>query len=273
MNILERFQALAGKREPVEAGCGVVSAADAGYFTGLQLLWAGCHPQAPLALVDLGLTAEQRAWCAGRMQVLAMPPLPIPPTVSRWQAWNKACYLRISPFERTLWLDADCLVVGDLRPLFARISQGPFGIVQPFGGRAWGNKEELYQRFPVSVRLPMKRSVNGGVLGFGADQRARALLDLWEQITTEAGRAPELRDYFVWCDEGALHWTAEKLGLLELGVDERGWNRYCFLPDRGGPAAFLERLTVRPDDVVLHVIIHPKPWRNWGALDAPPPTI
>jgi len=270
MSVLERFRALAGGRAPVEAGCGVVTAADEGFFPGLQILWAGCQDHVPLAVIDLGLSAAQRAWCADRMQLLQMPPLVVPPTVPRWQAWNKACYLRVRPFERTLWLDSDCFVVGDLRPLFTRIGQGPMGVVQPFKVHTWVNKEELYQRYPVPTRISPERTITNGVLGFGQDPRSCALLSAWEGITAEVGKDPALQDWFGWWDEGALHWAVEKLEYADLVGEERGWHRFCFVPGRGGPDAFLSRLKIRPGDVVLHTMIRPKPWRDWGVLDAPP---
>src|SRR5208283_4500886 len=105
---------------------GVVTACDAAFFPGAQMLWFSLRGEYPLALFDLGLHPEQVAWCRGRMRVLPCGEGLIPRGVEGWQTWNKPCYIERSPFRCPLWLDADCLVVAPLEPLFVRAEQGPF---------------------------------------------------------------------------------------------------------------------------------------------------
>jgi hypothetical protein len=267
MTVLEQFGALGQFRVAEESGCGVITTADAGYFTGLQLLCATCAGKVPLAVFDAGLTVAQRAWCeARRARVLAMPELAMPRTERMWQTWNKPRVLRASPFRTTLWLDADCLVVGDLNPLFDRARRGPFGVKYPYTAATMANNEELYRRFPVRLRIPEEQSANAGVLGFGRDKQAQELLASWEGMVVRAAGDPEIRALLCWEDQGALHWTIQAHGYTDAIVAQPGWNRYLWLPGRKGPEHFLQQLKIRPDDVVLHAILRPKPWKSWGEL-------
>jgi hypothetical protein len=222
----------------------------------------------PLAVFDAGLTAAQRAWCEGLARVLPLPELIMPRDERMWQTWNKPRRIRASPFRTTLWLDADCLVVGDLNPLFDRAREGPSGPRHPpiKGGFTMFNKEELYRRFPVRRRIPEEASANAGVLGFGHDAQAERLLASWEGMVLWAAGDAEVRGLLGWHDQGALHWAVQAHDSPDVIVDQPGWDRFLWLPGRGGAEHFLQQLKIRPGDVVLHSIIRPKPWKSWGEL-------
>ncbi len=103
----------------------------------------------PIAFVDFGLSAETRFWCEqiGTVVDLQAPPFAVPgksavdgETASVWeemykedvwnlrQAWfRKPHAMLLSPFERTIWIDCDCEVLGNLKPLFAHC-QHPSGV-------------------------------------------------------------------------------------------------------------------------------------------------
>jgi hypothetical protein len=102
-------------------GCGIVTACDGNLYRGLQMLLLSVNGCAPVAVFDLGLSDEQAAWCGSCENVRLMKPamLPIPKSIEMWQAWNKPFYLKASPFECSIWIDADAFVMGDLSPLFA----------------------------------------------------------------------------------------------------------------------------------------------------------
>jgi hypothetical protein len=268
MTVLEQFRALCDFRVPEDSGCGVITAADTGFFPGIQFLCAACQGRVPLLVFDAGLTAEQRDWCAARVEVRDFPDPLVPRTEEMWPAWNKPLLFRHSPFRTTLWLDADCLVVGDLNPLFARAAEGPFGVPSQVSLYPRPNKEILYQKHPVPQRIPNDRIVNGGVLGFGSDERSARLLTAWEGMVCEAGRDAEVREAIGFHDEGALHWAVEATGSTEVCTPLVVWNRSTFAVGRGGPEAFLSRLKVKPGDVILHLVVRPKPWTTWGDLEA-----
>lgn len=98
------------------------------------------HNQYPVSFVDFGLSKEMKMWCKERGELIALP-MPALFVKDRdevddilakewegrysdifWQsreAWFKkphAC-LR-SPYQRTIWIDLDCEVVGSLEDLF-----------------------------------------------------------------------------------------------------------------------------------------------------------
>jgi hypothetical protein len=270
MTVLEQFGSFSNFKVADDSGCGIITAADAAYFPGAQILSASCLGKAPLAIFDAGMTEKQRAWCERRARVLDLPELIMPRSEKMWQTWNKPRLIRASPYRTTLWLDGDCIVVGDLNPLFERARSGPFGVKYPYTAYLCRNKEDLYRRFPVPIRIPEERSVNGGVLGFGTDKESQELLETWEAMVGEAARDSELRGLISDYDQGALHWAVQARQSTDLMVTHRGWNRFIWIPGRGGPEHFIQQLKLRPDDVVLHAVVRPKPWAVWGDLDALP---
>jgi hypothetical protein len=270
MTVLEQFGALSRFTVPEDSGCGVVTTADAGYFPGLQILCATCVGKVPLAVFDAGLTPRQRAWCEARVQVLDLPQLLMPRTEDFWPAWNKPRLIRSSPFQTTLWLDADSFVVGDLNPLFERARLGPFGLRHSLGWTRF-SKEELYTRFPVPLRIPEEEGVNAGILAFGPDEKSKQLLDTWERMVLRAAEDAELRGLIQFHDQSCLHWAIQAVQYLDAIVTKPGWNRVLMLPGRGGPEHFIAQLKIRPEDVVMHAHFRPKYWRAWGDLDVLPP--
>lgn len=99
------------------------------------------HNTLPVAFVDFGLSEEGVAWCAGRGKVLSLPDY-LPELKARQELcgervmqWEKAygdgfwrsrpCWFKKphallqTPFAKTLWLDLDCEVRGDVSGLFA----------------------------------------------------------------------------------------------------------------------------------------------------------
>jgi hypothetical protein len=218
---------------------GVLTAADATFFPGLQVLTASLGEAVPLAIIDLGLTDDQRAWCASQKSQLIRPAvLRMPRDVTMWQAWNKPFYYTASPFRQTVWIDSDCAVVGDLRVLFFELEMGPFVV------RHWDvpypqpNREALYQRFPVSLRLPPGDGINSGVIGL--DQiRDADLLEAWCNLVDRAAEDPTIRSCISWYDDGALQWAFEATRRLDRVLPRHAWNR--FVPSRltDDPVAYI----------------------------------
>jgi hypothetical protein len=250
------------------AGCGVVSAADECYFPGVQLLTLSLVGRCPLVVFDLGLGAAQVEWLQKfGVTVVAVvdEDLVCPRSESMWQTWNKPVFLAAAPFERAVWLDADCLVLGDLSPLFAGLSSVPLvfqhvdpHIYQPV------NSVGLYNRFPVGGRrLPC--GVQAAVVGFDWNDSS-GLLTEWGRCCArfwEPGVAELVRCW----DQGALLWAVESLGLADVARVAGGWNRFFYPGSKfglGSVEQFFSALVVAPDDLVLHVVARPKYWVNWG---------
>lgn len=244
-----------------EPAAGVITAADACFFPGLQLLCCSLQDKVSVAIVDLGLSPAQREWCTRRGAIIVSPRLEIGRSIKGWQSWNKPFYLASSPFTTALWLDADCFVVGDLNALFRRIREAPLLIRHWDAGQYKSpNRQELYDRFPVKRRLG-DRAINAGVLGFDISRDA-ALLGAYCNMVRLAESDAQLREYITWYDEGALHWAVEKLDMIDEVVDCAEWNRPASSTSRD-PLDFIARLQPASRDVVLHFSSNPKPWNSW----------
>jgi hypothetical protein len=251
-------------------GCGVVTACDDCYFPGVQFLAASLRGRCPLLVFDLGLSLAQVEWlfCRGvAVCSVGDEDLVCPRSVVMWQTWNKPAYVAASPFSRTLWIDADCVVVSDLGPLFAAVASGPlvFQHVDPHIYQA-ANAAALYNRFPLQGRR-LPGGVQAAVVGF-AENDGSGLLTAWGRACAqfwEPGLAQLVRCW----DQGALLWALESLGLGEVARPSVGWNRFFFPGSKfglGTVAAFFASLVVAGDDVILHLVGRPKYWVNWGKL-------
>ena len=72
----------------------------------------------PVAFADFGMSPEFRGWCSERGQVLEVP------KVSGLTWHRKPFAILASPFHRSLWMDADCEVRGDLSVIFPYADKG-----------------------------------------------------------------------------------------------------------------------------------------------------
>jgi hypothetical protein len=268
-----------GRRERIAlpAGCGVLTAADSGAFTGLQLMSASLllSHDAPLAVFDLGLSAPERSWCLRQPMTLLDPPAPVMPrSENMWQSWNRPEYLAASPFERTLWLDCDTLVADDLNPLFAAIDEGPGPLLLPDNfvrDPGWiANKPGLYERLPLPEGWPRIARFNAGVMGLKAGRgKDRTFLACARTMLRSAAEDPTLRALISWWDQGIFLHSAE---MLRLAVrDEPDWDK----PGRPEgelhrrAASVAELIGGMPDGLVIHYMGSGKPWAEWprGVLD------
>ena len=249
-------------RQPVPDDCGVMTFGDKGYFAGLQMLFYSLSGHAPLAAVNIGLTAEQAAWCVGRVRLITAQ-IVMPAAVYFWQSWNRPFYAQDTPYERTLFLGADCIVVGDLNPLFERTTVGPW-VTAHWDGAGYPSPlpDEVYQMLPVSDRFPPELSINADVMSYSV-RRDQQLLSTWKQFVAAAAADDNLRALVPWADESALHWSLQKLGRRDYIVHEPSWNRFRDSPSTSSAIEFIEWLRYSPNDIVLHFSGPSKPGRNW----------
>lgn len=126
---------------------GVLVASDETLEWLLPWWWARyrAHNHHPVAFVDLGLSHYGRSFCLERGELLTLDLDPqlasLPLHAIHWETlfgenlwknrkgWFKKPFAALqSPFEKTLWLDLDCEVLGSVAPLFeghGRISMAP----------------------------------------------------------------------------------------------------------------------------------------------------
>ncbi len=111
-------------RDLTPCGDGVMTGADSTQEWLLPWWWEhyAKHNDCPVAFADFGMSAEMRAWCGQRGLVVEVPRLPDRKT------WHRKPFaILASPFRRTVWLDADCEVRGDLSEMFP-YSDGGIGV-------------------------------------------------------------------------------------------------------------------------------------------------
>jgi len=210
---------------------GVVTAADAGFFAELRLFLLSYRQSGgyPLVVYDLGLHPEQRHWCLAQPGVSLLPLPTIYKPVERirgqawWQAWLKPFYVYNAPFDRVLWIDADCTLLGHLHHAFQELAQRPL-IVRDATVAATENHPELYRHLtlPDSVRTQGVR-LNSGVLGF-CKIRDRGLLNAWGYGVAWAALNPEKQSLSAWADQGMLLWAAHRTGQTQVVREDLAWN-------------------------------------------------
>ena len=110
------------------------------------------NPDCPIAFANFGMSLEAQNWCRDRGALFEVPESPSNTTVPTgflfqgdlWKERNlhpsspsaekkiwfrKSLAIAISPFYRTLWLDLDCQIRGDISPLLSLpLSSGKLGV-------------------------------------------------------------------------------------------------------------------------------------------------
>ena len=91
---------------------------------------------------------------------------------------SKVQYLYDSPYDHTLYLDADVIINRDISEMFSILSKFDLGIAHDLG-----RKREKYSRImPEYQEIPYSFSeVNGGVILFKKNDRTQELFELWKK--------------------------------------------------------------------------------------------
>jgi hypothetical protein len=226
--------------------------ADAGFFGGLVLLYLSVQELYPVPIVcfDGGLSDEQKRWAAEHMPLCFIWPMPDTEEVAtvrrtlhgasenkteEWLLWVCPFLISASPFQRTLWLDTDLIVLRNLGELFQKIENGPVFTSENHDPDRTANHPELYSYLPIEgkdeTRSPL---VNGGVTGWDLD-RDRELLAMYRKPVLAAARDERIRSAIRWHDQGSLIWAIQKTGMERFVIDGRTWNicaRHTATPDK-----------------------------------------
>ncbi len=254
----------------------IITAADASYFPGVQLLWESIKGErncwhGDVNCFDLGLTREQTDWMAGKIARRVIDPSSgisgMPQRVRGWQTWNKPFYFFHLPPGQYLWLDADCFVVGRvsevLECVFEYVAEAPLILQHWARGRYLNpNSPELYRRFPVRSLFTPFQSVHANLVGFELPRDAE-LLSLWCYMVSVCAEDASVRRLVSWFDEGALHWAVQAAGRTGILVDRPEWDQ-TYTPSESTRKALLENLAEAPPGIIHFAYL--KPWEIWRAL-------
>jgi hypothetical protein len=261
-----------GRAERYKVGedCCVLAAADSFVFTSLQLMYYSLtlSHDVKVYVVDLGLRPDQRAWADRQpgltvINLAACGPMLFGRAEVMWQTWNKPLYIEACPSQYVLWIDTDCLILDDLRPLFDRIRRGPLFVIDPAPPEVVYNQPGLYDVKPVRRRITHSL-VNGGVCGFCPARDAKFLGD-WKGCIKAARENHLVRNSLAWWDQGALNWALEYNDLRENILYD---NRYCTGGDRRERKDVIDLLTngINWNAAILHFCGRSKPWERWPGV-------
>ncbi len=260
---------------------GVLTSADRTYFDGLKLLVKSIQESEPwpIACADLGLTLEQREWCH-RNDVILIDRSVIPLSFLKTfkdlprfydpcrpeMVWAKPWIVRASPFEDTIWLDADVIVLQPLKELFEKLKSGPLMFGDGLNPKASLNAPALYEHLPVP--RVTEQDLNSGVFAVSKEREA-PLLNAWIECVQHAGSNKNIRDAIRWHDQGAMLWALHKTGCIDCVDSWKRWNvpaNYAtskHLKERKSyrRASLLQDLKAdHPNAGIVHYMAQPKLW-------------
>ena len=226
---IERLWQYIFEAKPIREG--LVTAADARFFRDLQFL-VNSHRQRdrfPLIVFDLGLHPEQCDWCSAQTGVglVSVPPIykPVESIKRRhwWQTWLKPFYIYHAPLDRVLWIDADCVIVGELSHAFGLLDEAPL-LVRDGTDVVTENHPVLYENLPLpDGRATNDVNLNAGVVGL-CKLRDRPLLNAWAFGVAWAAMHPERQKLSAWADQGMLLWAAHRTDSVGAIRHDLGWN-------------------------------------------------
>lgn len=95
---------------------------------------------------------------------------------------SKIDYLPKSRFARSLYLDSDTRVVGDIGPLFDVLER--FEIALAHGHQRHGARQNIFWNEPIPEAFPQ---INSGVILYRGSERVRDFLESWREAYHSAG--------------------------------------------------------------------------------------
>ena len=244
------------KRFLVPNDCGIVTACNSNHFGLFQLLYYSIYLSSTgvITLYDLGLSIAQRRWCEqqDQLEIKHLKDLifPVEKDQYYWPTWNKPLYFTQSSHQKNLWIDADCVVLGNINELLEQISEKPVVFCCEFGcvdkdisrlHRAMKTNMVPHQSGPPCL--------NAGVLGFDTI-RDSDILSKWMEVITSAADDPSVQSVTPWYDQGGLQWAMEVLNKLEFVCHDTSWNHDNLqLPNCKNILTFIQGLN--PNDCKL----------------------
>lgn len=119
---------------------------------------------------------------------------------------------RYTPFTETLFIDADCLVVRDLEPVFDLMGIVPFGVVgfPVIDGKYWVEVKELMERFD----LPYVGRFNAGIICFHGPDGRKVFEQARDLVADGMEGVPNYRGALV--DEVPLAVALSRLGQMPI---------------------------------------------------------
>lgn len=264
---------------------GVLTGANADFWPTLKVHVTAClEADTLVAVADHGLAESQRRWLTERGITILDGPFTYsldlystanqhaPNVMSAIEAWYKPLVCQASPFDRTIWIDADAVPIRGIPELFQLFNAGSWVTREN-----WVTPEQAHRLYQPSVRDVLGHipphygqvcGINNGVFGF---HRGDAWLREWRDLCERFLSDPKLlanckcRDQTALIavlardrsnvpriiDDRRMNWPANGLGFH----DRLRRKRYEWDGD------VLESLRAdHHDALVVHWMGRPKPW-------------
>ena len=201
---------------------GILTAISPEWFTEYKILYDSIRKLSDISIAVMGLELpkEQKDYIAKQKHTIQIHYKideynRLKQMGPRWRQWCKPEYMLQSPFDNTLWIDADAVVVRDFDEIFEKINQGLFFTRDHFAPITCLNDKELYEQHPVPESEEHDQiAINSGVFGY-SKERDNYILEAWHKNVEIVKNNPGLKNYIRLYDQGVLIWTLRQLELIE----------------------------------------------------------
>lgn len=136
--------------------------------------------------------------------------------------WIKPFMLQHSPFDNTIWVDVDALILKPITELTTGVQNSPLFFRDTFNPKEAPNNPKLYQLLPVPGFDP-SLVINNGVFAINLE-RDHVLYDWWIHCCYNAFLDPKVLEAVVCWDQGALLWALHKSQMQHLVLESSELN-------------------------------------------------
>lgn len=258
---------------------GIITGANSVNWICLSALAIGAHKnKIGFAIADHGLEKWQRTELERiGIQWIEHKKIDLPKLNTNsvdLRAWWKPWICQASPFEKSIWIDNDSVIIGDITPLFKYdLCVGNHKIW--IGHRRWIQSQDLAEKIFDKDRLKnyylKTKDMNCGVIGF---TKNNPFIQEWIDMTEYLFKNKELLDLCVAKDQNAFILTCIKRLIENKDIPYILENKYNY-PAEGlnnkykhkrkkiskNPNLFLkDTIKKNPKQIIVHWISRPKPW-------------
>lgn len=259
------------KRTPkidIDSELGILTACDKNIFVGFQLLLLSIliSHDIKIVLVDIGLDEDQLNWCKNISNLFVVQLseiLPYNKNDDNWQTWNKPFYICCSPFKKTIWIDSDCIVKGDLNLISQILDKQPLFTPDKYPSCS----SNIYNLLPIDDNTQNEKHpyLNAGVIGLNLNRYEDIMvLNKWKEVIKLSKDNKIIQNNLPLHDQSALKWTIDKLGYNKF-INNNMFINYLYSGhNQMMPIPFLKLSYSLPGLINHFVSGVVKPWFSWG---------
>lgn len=228
-DIQRHLTPLCSQTQILQKDVGVVTACDSNFFNGAVVLWTALNNRVPLTIFDIGLKNHQwKFFIKNNINVITVDTSKFDKSLQGWQTVYKPFYLSRTPYVCTLWLDSDCIPIGDIHKLFCMIYTNFVVIKHCISPQFYrSNHKQCY----INNEIQHDESIdifNAGVIGYCKGRDANIIRD-WCFVMRKYINEPHFRKYITWYDEGGLNYLKQWKPTLFNILSDRSYNRMIMI--------------------------------------------